>query len=177
VSDQYAAWKAAERAAELAHDLTQCRTPGDLAQIAAGLQQECAAVAAHLRAAVRSSVAAATGGRDGKVRSDADVTSQAAAKAVGVKSGTQRHAVLSALGVEDSTDYEIQAVTGLDQNSERPRRGELVDGGFVQPTDRTKRHRGQDWRVWEATQAGLDVLAALGEIPTARPGSGTPSLF
>lgn len=173
----YDAWKAAERAKDLAHDLTQCRTPGDLAQVAAGLVQETTLIEAHLRTSTQHQMQVALGNRDGKVRSDADTTSQDAGKAIGVKTGTQRHAVLSALGVEDSTDYEIQRVTGLDQNSERPRRGELVDGGFVQATDRTKRHRGQDWRVWEATQAGLDVLAALGEMPSARTEPATPSLF
>jgi hypothetical protein len=177
MSSTYDAWKAAERAESLARDLTHCRTPGDLAQVSAGLQQECATLVAHLREAVRASLVAATGQREGKVRSDADTTSRAAAKAITVKSGTQRHAVLSALGEEDMTDYEIQAWTRIDQNSERPRRCELVDLGFVQATDRTKQHDGNEWRVWKATQAGLDLLVALGEKPPARPEPTTPSLF
>lgn len=67
----------------------------------------------------------------------------------GVKN-KQRDLVLAALNERPMTDSEIQAVTGLDGNTERPRRGELVCQGIVRDSLRrreTPSHRSSI--VWE----------------------------
>lgn len=167
-SDLHEALKCAERALTLARDLDQVRSPGDLRQVAGGLQTELNCVVQSLSDGLDALRTTATGDRPGKERSDARATSQRSAEAITVKSGTQRSAVLLALyDWGDLTDYEIQERLEMDQNSERPRRGELVDGEFVAPAllgdgrPVTKRHRDRDWQVWTLTMLGLSIAVDL----------------
>jgi hypothetical protein len=97
---------------------------------------------------------AATG--EGKVAKNPRATSARAASNIAPKVGTQRAEVLSYI-VErgGATDFEIARAIRMLPNSVRPRRGELVEGGYVRLTDRTRRHRGSDFAVWEATADGV----------------------
>jgi hypothetical protein len=70
-----------------------------------------------------------------KLRNDAAETSRLAALKVRPVSGTQRAAVLAfllACNGRGATDDEISEGMGLSPNSVRPRRVELVEGGWVQ---------------------------------------------
>lgn len=59
--------------------------------------------------------------------------------------------ILDALRSGPKTDEEIQAVTGLSPNSERPRRGELVSSGRVtacaEPGRSASGRRATRWRL------------------------------
>jgi hypothetical protein len=158
------AMKCAERARDLARDLDQVRTPGDLRQVAAGLRLELDCIIQRLADGQDQLRTLAAGDREGKVRADALPTSRASAVTIRPKSGTQRAAVLLALyRWGDLTDFEIQERLKIDQNSERPRRGELVDGGMVAPLLNadglgiTRRHKGTDWQLWTLTETGATV--------------------
>jgi hypothetical protein len=162
------AMKCAERARDLARDLDQVRTPGDLRQVAAGLRLEVDCIIQRLADGQDQIRTTAAGNREGKVRADALSTSRATAAAIRPRSGTQRAAVLLALyRWGDLTDFEIQERLEIDQNSERPRRGELVDGGLVAPVltgdglGNTRRHKGSDWQLWTLTAAGASAARDL----------------
>lgn len=164
--------KCAERAQTLARDLDKVRGPGDLRQVAAGIRLELDCVVQRLSDALDARRAAAVGDRTGKVRNDALRTSQDAASLV-VRPGTQRAEILLALfRFGDQTDFELQERLGMAASSERPRRGELVDGHFVDPAiwpsspERTggaitRKHQGRDWQVWKLTLDGLAVAEEL----------------
>lgn len=109
--------------------------------------------------------------RAGKVGSGAPETRQAAARAIRTRSGSQRHEILRELvEVGPLADWQIQRRLGLIPNSERPRRLELVEAGYVRPArdgqngdpvtvpDRVTKFQCQ---VWEATPAGRAALAKL----------------
>ena len=68
------------------------------------------------------------------------------------RTGTQRGAVLEMLMRRPATDVELQEWLSMSPNTERPRRVELVEGGFVQDSGRVKRHHGREHIVWEATE-------------------------
>ena len=76
-------------------------------------------------------------------------TSYAASVYVAPKTGTQREAVLRLLRRRPATDVEIQEWLSMSPNTERPRRVELVEGGFVRDSGQVKRHHGRDHIVWE----------------------------
>lgn len=62
--------------------------------------------------------------------------------------GTQRRRVLDCiLRLGLATDQEVQAATGLEGNSERPRRDELRHGGWI----RESGHRRDGRMLWEPT--------------------------
>jgi hypothetical protein len=166
----------AKRALDLARDLDKVRDAGAIGQIASGLQHELHAVLLGLSAQESEAIESVAGDRPGKVRADARPTSRAAA--VQVKSGTDRHRILVALHAQGGqTDHELQGYLSMDQNTERPRRGELVDSGYVMATEVTRQHGGRDWTVWEITDLGFEVWAALsGEVDPPRR-SGPQSLF
>jgi hypothetical protein len=158
------AFHACIRASELARSMDQSRRTGDLGQAVAG-------VAAELRTALRALspqvaeldalAAEAVADTAGKVRNDAPATSRAAAAAV-VRSGSQRARVLLHLSDRGPhTDLELQEHLVLAASSERPRRGELVDLGLVQPTDGVRSHGGRDWTVWSLTRLGEGVVTKL----------------
>lgn len=168
------ALKCAERARDLARDLDRVRGPADLRQVAAGVRQEIDCIIRTVSDAQDERRKAATGNYEGKLRMDASATSRAAARAITVKSGSQRALVLLALyHGGDLTDFEIQGRLVLAASSERPRRGELVDMGFVRPVIHgpgafqgmglTKTHNGSEWQLWTLTSEGLAVARQLAE--------------
>lgn len=71
--------------------------------------------------------------REGKARADHPETSQSAARAIATTTGSQRHRILEALAVRPRTDDELQRDLGLGGNSERPRRVELKEAGYIRP--------------------------------------------
>ena len=80
-------------------------------------------------------------------------TSWAAARYTEPTAGTNRALALRLLRAHPNglTDYELAALTGLQQNSIGKRRGELRDGGYVRATDRRRRApSGALAIVWEA---------------------------
>lgn len=85
----------------------------------------------------------------GKVRHDHPDTARAAALAVAPRTGTQRRRVLERIAARPSTDDEIQRALNMNGNTERPRRVELVDGGWVR--DSGLRRKGAI--VWELARA------------------------
>jgi hypothetical protein len=82
-------------------------------------------------------------------------TSAAAAAAVEPRTGTQRRRILDAVWavardprMVGMTDVELGAATGISPNSLRPRRKELVDGGWLEDSGRTRIHHGNEHIVW-----------------------------
>lgn len=105
-------------------------------------------------------VAAASPTADGagRVAQGARDTSKAAALAVLPRSGNQRRRILDAIAavarnpqVVGLTDLQLAHATGLSPNSVRPRRGELVDGGWLEQAGR-REHHGTEHTVWVLTQ-------------------------
>lgn len=80
-------------------------------------------------------------------------TSFAASVYVAPKAGTYRRRILDALTTRGpATDVQIQTALGIAPNTERPRRVELVEGGFVQDSGQRIRHEGQEHIVWQAVE-------------------------
>jgi hypothetical protein len=101
----------------------------------------------------------------GRSRSDGRATSKQAALDALPASGRNRRRVLDAVvavarnpSLVGLTDLQIAQATGLRDNSVRPRRVELVDGGWLEPaTDTeghtvTREHYGREHTVWVLTQ-------------------------
>jgi hypothetical protein len=104
----------------------------------------------------------------GKARSDGSRTMKAAALAAEPRSGTNRRAVLDAVAAVARdvrtvglTDVEIQRATGLNPNSARPRRVELVDGGWLADSGVTREHHGREHTVWVLTDKASRLVAGL----------------
>lgn len=94
----------------------------------------------------------------GQARAEGARTSREAALAILPKTGGQRRRVLEAVAsvardprTAGLTDPEIQSMTGLGQNSERPRRVELVRGGWLEDSGRTRDHAGSAHVIWVLT--------------------------
>jgi hypothetical protein len=107
----------------------------------------------------------------GKARQDGRATSKAAALAAEPRSGSRRRAVLDAvLAVARDprtvglTDVEIQRATGISPNSARPRRVELVDGGWLADSGRTREHFGREHTVWVITDKAARLAAGLTSV-------------
>jgi predicted ArsR family transcriptional regulator len=103
-----------------------------------------------------------------KVRRDAASTSAAAAERHRPRSGTARHRVLHALATarDGATDEEVAAHLRMSPNTERPRRVELVEAGWVEATERTRPTVcGAAAVVWTVTPAGHRLLSELGPVP------------
>lgn len=82
-------------------------------------------------------------------------TSKSAALAAAPKSGTTRRRVLTAIIAAPSTDEQIAMACGIAENSVRPRRKELLDGGFIVDSGQRRRTvAGNDAVVWAATDKG-----------------------
>lgn len=80
-------------------------------------------------------------------------TSFAASVYMAPRSGTIRKQVLDQLKqVGPATDVELQRDLVLSPNTERPRRVELVEGGFVRDSGHRRRHHGKEHIVWEAVR-------------------------
>ena len=81
-------------------------------------------------------------------------TSRAAAHAIAPKATSLRARVLKALahkGKHGATDEELCMLCFLDSNTLRPRRVELVKGGFAEDSGRTRRTlSGRQATVWVA---------------------------
>jgi hypothetical protein len=113
----------------------------------------------------------------GLARQDGRATAKLAALQALPASGRNRRKVLDAVAavardpkVVGLTDLQIAHATGLRDNSVRPRRVELVDGGWLQPaTDSegkvvTREHYGREHTVWVLTQRAAgepDLLASI----------------
>ena len=77
-------------------------------------------------------------------------TSYGASVYIKPRTGTLRAMIMDHLVMHGpATDPEIQEQIGLMPNTERPRRVELVEGGFVRDSGRVKRHHGREHIVWE----------------------------
>jgi hypothetical protein len=87
--------------------------------------------------------------RVGKVRHDHPDTSYEAARLVAPKSGTARQRVLAVIAKSDAiggiTDEGIQQALSMNPSTERPRRVELVEEGWV--ADSGERVRARDGRA------------------------------
>ncbi|EHR62650.1 helix-turn-helix domain-containing protein [Saccharomonospora cyanea] len=139
--------------ARVKHFAEQARQ-GRLAALEA-LNQAVAEVDAYLarQAQARDTEVRAT--TEGKTTANPRATSARAARNIAPKTGTQRARVLAAVVRHGGlTDLELAEQLGLLENSVRPRRTELVTGGYVVDSGRTRTHRGTEWVVWEATDAG-----------------------
>lgn len=95
----------------------------------------------------------------GQAHTEGARTSKLAALQVMPKTGGQRRRVLEAVAsvarnprTVGLTDPEIQSMTGLGQNSERPRRVELVRGGWLEDSGHTRPHAGSEHIVWVLTE-------------------------
>lgn len=93
-------------------------------------------------------------------------TSFSAADLARISSGGRRRQVLEVLAYHgDLTDEEIQDKISIPANTERPRRVELVDMGFVAATPyRRSTHAGVLSIVWGVTERGMLALEAAEEI-------------
>jgi hypothetical protein len=100
--------------------------------------------------AYRAVDASVDGNEPGKSHRDARDTEAAAAARIEVRSGTQRAAVFEALRVEPQTDDELQQLLGMNGNTERPRRVELVDRGLVEDSGQ----RRENAIVWVLSEEG-----------------------
>jgi len=87
-------------------------------------------------------------------------TSRAAAEAIAPRAGTLRRAVLDflvGLGDHGATDEEMQTALKMGANTQRPRRVELVAGGFVVDSDQTRpTMSGKAATVWIATEYKIE---------------------
>lgn len=160
MADLLALQAAAVRARTLVADLDRSDRPADRHQVQAGVRHELDTILRGLHEAIQEARAAAVGDRDGKVRSDAPATSRAAATRL-LRSGTHRFRVLEALAWSPLTDYELQTRLNMDPSTERPRRGELVDAGYIVETGQTRYHRGRDWTIWRVTEEGRRALITV----------------
>ena len=74
-------------------------------------------------------------------------TSKAAALSAEPSSGTKRGLLLAFLrgrGATGATDEEMQFLVPMNPNTQRPRRVELVQGGFIEDSHRTRPTLGGD---------------------------------
>lgn len=88
---------------------------------------------------------------------DAAETQRLAALLAYPSTGTWRRRVLNAIafaGEQGRTDEELQNQLNLNPSTQRPRRVELVEGGWVEDSERRRRTKsGRDAVVWIATEA------------------------
>lgn len=82
-------------------------------------------------------------------------TSCAAADRVAPKAGTKRAQVLDYIrSCSGATDEEMQQCIPMSPNTQRPRRVELLDAGFIRDSGRTRKTAGgDDAVVWVAVFA------------------------
>jgi hypothetical protein len=101
----------------------------------------------------------------GKMPSNPQSTTKAAALKVLPRTGTQRAEVLDAIigaGVSGMTDAELQRSLTMNPNTERPRRVELVEGGWITDSGQRRVSAGADLSiVWALSVAGRQRLINL----------------
>jgi hypothetical protein len=143
-------------------------------ETAAEVDGFCTAVAASGRRTAPLARAGSSGGpgddSPGKVRRGARKTSADAAVLAEPRTGTNRRAVLDAVAAVARdprtvglTDVEIQRATGINPNSARPRRVELVDGGWLADSGVTREHFGREHTVWVLTDKAARLVAGVGQ--------------
>ena len=98
----------------------------------------------------------------GKFRRDARETSRKAALAVKPRTGTQRRRVLDIIAKYGTlTDEEIQNKLSINSNAERPRRLELVEGGWLEDSGHkqwtSSGHEAILWRLTEKAHKELGI--------------------
>ena len=172
----------ARRLQDLVRQLDQSNRSSDWHQITEGVQVEVRILVSGLTASVEAVEAlstAATATQAGKARSDAPATSQQAARAVSVRSGSQRGRILLWLWRHGgaATDPELQERLELPASSQRPRRVELVELGLVAPRGTTVRN-GQEYTCWTLTHDGAAVardLSINGQVTLPTTASTGPS--
>lgn len=161
---------ALERARELVGQLDWDRKAEELDRVQAGLKHELETARNALSYSAPEGLvdldAVANG--YGLVRNDHPETAQEAAKAIKLRSGTQRAAVLLELfqanvsGRSGMCDEELQFALEMGASSERPRRVELVRMGYVEDsTVRTRTTSGQEAVVWGITDDGIIAARKL----------------
>lgn len=100
------------------------------------------------------------------LRTDPRPTEVAAARSVRIRSGTQRTRVLAAIakaGVIGLTDDEGMTALAMGGNTYRPRRLELVEGGFIFEDGVSRMtETNHAALVWYVTSRGADALAEAG---------------
>lgn len=146
---------AVQRARALLVDLDRSRRPADVAQVAAALGHELQLAAAGLVQWLSV---------------EEPHTMPGTPRPVVLATGTQRSRVLEQLahmGDYGATDFELQADLAIGISSERRRRGELVDAGYVQAAMAdegalTRVHNSSPWTVWQVTDEGRDALKRIG---------------
>jgi hypothetical protein len=83
-------------------------------------------------------------------------TSRSAALSAEPSAGTKRGMLLAFLrgrGPDGATDEEMQSTVPMNPNTQRPRRVELVQGGFITDSGRTRKTVGGDEAVvWTAKE-------------------------
>lgn len=158
------AWGALTRARELVGQLDWNRKTEELDRVQAGIKHELETAMVALQAAHPGALVDTVG----LVRNDHGDTAQAAAKAIKLRSGTQRAAVLLELfeanvsGRSGMCDEELQFALEMGASSERPRRVELVRMGYVEDsTVRTRTTSGQEAVVWGITDKGIIAARKL----------------
>jgi hypothetical protein len=121
-------------------------------QALAGLRAEVEAHLANL--GIRDTEV--TANQEGLVSADPSATSARAARLVAPKAGSQRARLLEYIVTAPAgvTDFEAARDLRLLPNAVRPRRGELIGGGYVADSGQTRQHRGSQWTVWVATDEG-----------------------
>lgn len=128
----------------------------DAGEAADRIEATVASFAEQREAATARLMAEVTENAEGKVAADPTLTSARAARLVEPRTGNQRGRILAFI-VESgagSTDYEVERDLRIMGNSVRPRRLELCEGGYIADSGKTRRHRGSEWVVWSATDAG-----------------------
>lgn len=92
----------------------------------------------------------------GKFHADAKLTERKAALAIYPKTGTQRRSILERIALNTgATDEELSYLLNMNPSSVRPRRGELVEGGWIEDSGRTRQLRsGEKGIVWVLTEKG-----------------------
>lgn len=102
----------------------------------------------------------------GKARHDHPETAKQAAAAVIPRSGTARHKVLLCIAQWPRSDEQIQDALSMPANTERPRRVELQEMGWIEPhPDRiTHTRSGQAAIVWRLTEYGAACFSRGNEV-------------
>lgn len=113
----------------------------------------------QLPASVQASLASPDANRLGKFQnpdSGAAVTQRQAAILAFPGTGTQRRRVLDHIArTGGATDEEMQQALDMNPSTQRPRRVELVDDGWVEDSGRTRKTpSGRDAVVWVLTEQG-----------------------
>lgn len=93
----------------------------------------------------------------GKLRRDAAETSRIARLRNAPRTGTQRERILRLLLTNPMIDEQIATTLRMSENTVRPRRGELIEGGWVRDSGTVRQTRSGDPAiVWTVTQRAIE---------------------